>query len=1020
MKKVITGFISLTFMLVFFHTATAQYFGRNKPVYEKIKFDVYQTPNFNIYNYVHNQEVLDQISLWAEQWYHEHQMVLQDTIKHRNPLLLYNNHADFQQTNAVGGRVGMGTGGVTEALKNRVIFPIAMSNQQTHHVLGHELVHAFQYNMIINGDSTNLQNLGNLPLWMVEGLAEYLSIGRMDTHTAMWMRDAVINDDVPTLKDLDNPKYFPYRYGQAFWAFVAGLVGDDMIRPLFIETSKVGLDEACLRVLGMTKEKLSELWVDSFKRYYGGFLRNQKKEHFIGKELFAGTNSGDMNIAPVLSPNGKYIIFLSEKSVFSLDLYIADAKNGKILKKVASSGKSSHIDDFNFMESSGTWSPDSKKFAFVAVSKGDNILVIKEALTGKTVRELAFDEIPAFSNPTWSPDGKSIVVSGLVNGQTDLYQINLKTGKTKRLTNDRYSELQPNWSPDGTKIVFASDRLTFGKETFWGKWTFNISILDMKSGTISDLDFFPTADSMNPIFNHDGDLLFISNRNGYSNLYKYETSTGDLYQLTDFVVGISGITHYAPAITTAVKSKRNRVVFTNFYDGKYTLYRARPKDFLHKKVSKDSVDLTASKLIRVNKQAPNLVDNGLKTMENSIDKDTLSFAVVPYAPNFKLDYIGGGAGVGVGTSTGLGQTTGGAGGVDLRFSDILGNNQVYTSLFLNGEIYDFGGMIAYLNRTGKIHWGGSISHFPYRSGRIKYKGIDTLQDATTHQKYLADHYQIDNIRTFENKAGIFAQYPLSTTFRLEAGVSYALYSNRIDRYDNFYNPYGRLIYQQREKIPVENSGYNLFKGNLANLNMAAVGDNAVFGMTAPLRGHRYRLGVQQYLGVFDFSALTADYRKYIFLKPFSLAFRAMHQGNYGGNSKEFYPNFLGYQWYLRGYSFNDANYLLPLNDMNISDIFGTKILVSNFEVRIPFTGPEKLALIKSGLLFTDLNFFVDGGVAFDEIEELNDTATRKPVFSAGVSLRINLFGALILEPYYARPLLKETKWVFGFNFVPGW
>ena len=122
----------------------------------------------------------------------------------------------FSKTNAISGSVGVGTGGVTEAFKNRVILPIAMTNQQTHHVVGHELVHAFQYNMILNGDSTNLRNLGNLPLWMVEGLAEYLSIGSVDAHTAMWMRDAVLHDDFPTFKQLNNPKYFPYRYGQMF------------------------------------------------------------------------------------------------------------------------------------------------------------------------------------------------------------------------------------------------------------------------------------------------------------------------------------------------------------------------------------------------------------------------------------------------------------------------------------------------------------------------------------------------------------------------------------------------------------------------------------------------------------------------------------------------------------------------------------------------------------------------------------------------------------------------------------
>jgi hypothetical protein len=43
-----------------------------------------------------------------------------------------------------------------------------------------------------------------------------------------------------------------------------------------------------------------------------------------------------------------------------------------------------------------------------------------------------------------------------------------------------------------------------------------------------------------------------------------------------------------------------------------------------------------------------------------------------------------------------------------------------------------------------------------------------------------------------------------------------------------------------------------------------------------------------------------------------------------------------------------------------------------------------------------------------------------PIVSAGVSLRVNLFGALILEPYYARPFLQNSKFVFGLNILPGW
>jgi len=46
----------------------------------------------------------------------------------------------------------------------------------------------------------------------------------------------------------------------------------------------------------------------------------------------------------------------------------------------------------------------------------------------------------------------------------------------------------------------------------------------------------------------------------------------------------------------------------------------------------------------------------------------------------------------------------------------------------------------------------------------------------------------------------------------------------------------------------------------------------------------------------------------------------------------------------------------------------------------------------------------------------------KLITSTGISARINLFGQLIIEPYYAYPLqLKGLNGgVFGVNFTPGW
>ena len=41
-------------------------------------------------------------------------------------------------------------------------------------------------------------------------------------------------EKMPTIKKLSDPDFFPYRYGHAFWAYVAGRWGDpavgDMLR----------------------------------------------------------------------------------------------------------------------------------------------------------------------------------------------------------------------------------------------------------------------------------------------------------------------------------------------------------------------------------------------------------------------------------------------------------------------------------------------------------------------------------------------------------------------------------------------------------------------------------------------------------------------------------------------------------------------------------------------------------------------------------------------------------------------
>src|SRR5688572_24711214 len=100
--------------------ATAQYFGRNKVNYETFDFRVLETPHFDIYYYDEEADAIPEAARMAERWYARLSRILDYEFEERQPLILYANHPHFQQTTALSGDISEGTGGVTEAFKQRV------------------------------------------------------------------------------------------------------------------------------------------------------------------------------------------------------------------------------------------------------------------------------------------------------------------------------------------------------------------------------------------------------------------------------------------------------------------------------------------------------------------------------------------------------------------------------------------------------------------------------------------------------------------------------------------------------------------------------------------------------------------------------------------------------------------------------------------------------------------------------------------------------------------------------------
>ena len=745
----------------------------------------------------------------------------------------------------------------------------------------------------------------------------------------------------------------------------------------------------------------------------------------------------------------------TERNLFTVDLFLADAKTGAILRKLTSKISNTHIDEFNFIESAGAWSPDSKRFAFSVFNKGRNRMVVVNVASGHIVDDVSMGKAKQFSNLSWSPDGKSVVFQGLAEGQGDLYLYNFDTRQVTQLTNDKYTDYQPCFSKDGKTIVFSSDRTTYD-QSLSQDISFNLAELDLATLKVIDIKLFNGANNLDPQYSSDGtQIYFLSNRDGFRNMYRYTRATGKVEQLTNLFTGICGITEYSPAFSI---SNNNDIIYSYYRSQKYSLYNAKVSDFTAKPVDGQDVDFSAGILPPARSVGVDLINSNLNNYLAYPRIPVDSIKDQPYKPLFKLDYL---ASSGVGASVSQ-YGAGLASSIQGVFSDILGRKvQIYAGLAINGEIYDFGGQFVYIKQTGRWNFGVNLSHIPYQTAN--YSVVPVKYPANSSTSAIAENYDI--IRIFEDQASIFTSYPLSKKTRIEFGTGVAAYYYRVDRYTTIFDTLGNQLNYTHTHVPnsvynseTTNNGIVLTPFTIYNVNTALVGDNSFFGVASPLNGYRYRIQAEYDFGTYQFFAPTVDLRGYLRVKPVTFAARLYGYGRFG-NTGNLYPLFLGYPFLIRGYesqTFYNGNGKAPTNGFTIDQLSGNHIAVANFEVRLPFTGPERLSQFKSKFFFSELNLFFDAGLAWNAgnqikfqsgpdvigsipvtdangnpvlgangkqlVQPIYNPNQRVPALSAGISLRVNMFGYFVLEPYLAVPFNRTdiTKPVFGLGFTPGW
>jgi Tol biopolymer transport system component len=989
-------------------TAQAQggYFGRNKVQYQEFNFKLLQTEHFDIYFYPEEEAAAQMASRLAERWYVRLSALLDHRLRGRQPLILYASAPHFRQTNAIEGELGEGTGGVTEAAKRRIVLPFAGPIESTDHVLGHELVHAFQYDITNTNANSGANSALSLPLWFIEGMAEYLSIGPVDPNTSMWMREAARREKLPDIKDLDNPEYFPYRYGQALWAFIGGKYGDQVIDDL-LRTSigRDGYDGAFKQILGVDSKALSAEWHTAEVAAYRPVAETTKMAASFARPIITKEHSGGrMNVSPEVSPDGSRLMFFSERDLFSIDLYLADAKTGKIIRKLTDTATDPHFESLQFLASAGAWDARGERFVFPGISKGQPILTIVNASNGKQEAEVRLKELDEVLNPAWSPDGNQIAFSGLVGGLNDLFVYDLSAKALHRLTNDAYAELDPAWSPDGRQLAFSTDRFSTQLPSLQSG-NLRLAVMDVATGNVREAGGFATAKNISPQFAADGrSLFFLADREGITNIYRAPLDGGTPTQLTNILTGVSGITTFSPAMSAG----GGHVVFSAYEEDGYNIYSLDTEQAL---AGTPLTDLPINAGILPPRRTP--AGPVFSTLENPSAglPPAAPHNAEPYKPRLALDYAGQPT-IGVGTDP---FGTYASGGVSFLFSDILGNHVVATSAQVTNRFDEFGGSAFYLNRRHRWNWGVGVDQTPYIS-RGYATGFDTLngQDVYVEREY--------RIKQVDRGASGLIAYPFSIAQRVEVSGGFRQLTLSQDVTDRVFDQFGNQLAQDRSDLA------SFPTLNLAEASAALVYDTSINGITSPIRGSRYRFELSQSAGSLSYTGTLADYRTYLMpVRPFTFALRGLYYARYGHDAEDqrLPTLYLGYPGLVRGYdpgSFragecgNQNDGSCPAFDR----LIGSRVAIANAELRFPLWGAfggDKFY----GPIPVELAVFTDAGIAWGRNSRPSFSGgDRKPVTSAGGAVRINLLGFAVAEIDYVRPLDRPGRgWLWQFNLRPG-
>jgi TolB protein len=168
-------------------------------------------------------------------------------------------------------------------------------------------------------------------------------------------------------------------------------------------------------------------------------------------------DNNDWNFRPTWSPDGKFIVFVSDRTSAFPTLTLMNAADGSGRRVLATPGLQEEAVD------AVSWSPDGSQLAVTLFNEPGPTQIALVPLGGvprQTGRILTSQPGGAL-DPAWSPDGAWVAYAGHDGYALEIYAVHPDGTTVTRLTADGQLARSPAWSPDGRHLAYLTSRSGF-------------------------------------------------------------------------------------------------------------------------------------------------------------------------------------------------------------------------------------------------------------------------------------------------------------------------------------------------------------------------------------------------------------------------------------------------------------------------------------------------------------------------------------------------------------------------------